>query len=173
MAYFITKAEVIAQAFNRKVEEAKIQDDLIESCGIRHLLPILGEDFYDDVVANPSNYVTLKTYLVPVIANHVKFEILPEIHTEISTAGLNQFTGQNKQPVPRNSLEGLRQTAQDLAKRMGNRLHKYLEDNTDTYPLYSSSSNPQNKVIIAGGIVLDVAKTDNDDDVSGDRLRYY
>jgi hypothetical protein len=49
MAYFITKADVLAVpvVFSREVEEAKIQDDLIESVTQRHILPILGEDFYD------------------------------------------------------------------------------------------------------------------------------
>lgn len=173
MAYFITKAEVLAQAFGRKIEDDKIQDDLVEACGIRYLLPILGEDFYNDVVANPANYTTLKPYLVNVLANYVKFEMLPEIHTEISTAGLNQFTGQNKQTVGRNGMEGLRQSAIDMAKRMAGRLYKYLEDNTTLYTLYNSGSNPQNRVLIAGGIVLDIAKTDNEDDVSGDRIRGY
>ena len=173
MAYFITKADVIAQAFSRTVEDVKIQDNLIESCGIRYLLPILSEDFYDDVVANPGDYTDLKPYLVNVLANYVKFEILPEIHTEISTAGLSQFTGQNKQTTNKNSLETLRQTAIDLALRMADNLLKFLEDNTDTYTLYVSGANPQNRVVIAGGIVFPKGFRDDNGDVSGDRIKSY
>ncbi len=165
MAYFITKAEVIAQAFFRPdIEEDKIQDNLIEACGIRYLKPILGEDFYDDVVDDPASYVDLKVELLPVLANYVKFEILPEIHTETSTAGLNQFTGQNKRAATQNDLEKLRQAALDEAHKFAGKLHKHLEDNTDTYTLYNPNANPQNNVIIAGGIIFDDIKDVNNDD---------
>lgn len=164
MAYFITKSEVKAAVFNRTIEDDKIQDDLIEACGVRYLMPILGEDFYDAVVATPSSYATLKTYLVPIVANYVKLHILPEIHAEISTAGVNQFTGQNKAPAGRNILAGLEQKCIDMAMLHASRLYKYLEDNTDSYPLYYSNANPQNKVKIAGGIVFDVERDEDLDD---------
>lgn len=172
MAYFITKANVIAAVFNRDIEEDKIQDDMIEACGIRYLMPILGEDFYDDVVANPTNYADLKLYLVPVLANYVKFEMLPEIHTEISTAGINEFTGQNKRSGDRNSLEGLRQNCIDAALLQAGRLYKHLEDNEATYSLYVSGANPQNRVKIAGGVVWDQHKKDDEDDDYTMNLRY-
>ncbi len=157
MAYFITKADVLAVpvVFSREVEEDKIQDDLIESVTQRHIMPILGEDFYDDVVANPANYVTLKTYLLPVVANYIKYYILPDIHSEVSTAGINTITGQNKQPVPLESLETVRQSTLDAALLQGQRLLKYLTDNEDDLPLYVPGANPQNRVEIAGGMVFD------------------
>lgn len=155
MAYFITKVDVINAAFTRDVEEAKIQDDLIESAGIRYLLPILGEDFYNAVVLTPGDYTTLKPYLIKVVANYVKYLMLPEIHMEVSTAGLNQFTGQNKQPATRAGMEGVRQSVLEIAEAQAGRLHKFLEDNSDDYSLYFSSANPQNQVTHVGGIVLD------------------
>lgn len=159
MAYFITKAEVIAAAFSRDIEDDKIRDNQIEAAGIRYLLPILGEDFYDDVVANPGDYTTLEPYLIDVVAQYVKYEMLPELHKESSTAGLNNFTGQNKQSATRNDLEGVRQSVIELALSFGQRLLKFLEDNTDTYTLYVSAANPQNQVKIAGGIVFDEGKS--------------
>ena len=166
MAYFITKADVIAipVVFNRDVEENKIHDDLIESVTERHIMPILGVDFYDDVVANPSNYTDLKPYLVAVVANYTKYYMLPEIHSEISTAGVNVMTGQNKQPVPRANMEGIRQAVIDEARLQGQRLLKYLEDNEDTFTLYVPANNPQNRVEIAGGIVFDKSKNYEDID---------
>lgn len=157
MAYFITKADVLAVpvVFSREVEEEKIQDDLIESVTQRHIMPILGEDFYDDVVANPLNYTTLKTYLLPVVANYIKYYILPDIHSEVSTAGINTITGQNKQPVPVESMEVVRQSTLDAAHLQAQRLLKYLTDNEDSLPLYVPGANPQNQVNIAGGMVFD------------------
>lgn len=157
MAYFITKADILAVpvVFSREVEGEKIQDDLIESVTQRHIMPILGEDFYDDVVANPSNYVTLKTYLLPVVANYIKYYILPDIHSEVSTAGINTITGQNKQSVPVNSMEVVRQSTLDAALLQGKRLLKYLTDNEDDLSLYVPGANPQNQVKIVGGIVFD------------------
>lgn len=157
MAYFITKRDIldVPVVFSRGVEEEKIQDDLIESVAQKHILPILGEDFYDDIVANPSNYDTLKTYLLPVVANFIKYYILPDIHSEVSTAGINTITGQNKQPVPLESLATIRQSTLDAALLQGQRLLKYLTDNEDDLPLYSPGANPQNRVEIVGGMVFD------------------
>ena len=166
MAYFITKADVLAipVVFSREIEEEKIQDDLIESVTQMHILPILGEDFYDDVVANPLNYATLKTYLLPVVANYVKYYILPDIHSETSTAGINTITGQNKQPVPLESLENVRQSTIDAAHLQAKRLLKYLTDNEDDLPLYVPGANPQNTTKIAGGIIFDLLKDYEDID---------
>lgn len=157
MAYFITKTDVLTVpvVFNREIEEKKVHDDLIESVTERHIRPILGADFYDDVVANPSDYVTLKTYLVPVVANYVKYYILPEIRSEISTAGLNTIVGQNKQPVTIADLESVRQSVLEEARMQGQRLHKFLEANKDTYTLYVPAANPMNQVQIVGGIIFD------------------
>ena len=166
MAYFITKADVLAfpVVFSREVEEEKIQDDLIESVTQMHILPILGEDFYDDVVANPSNYTTLKTYLLPVVANYIKYYILPDIHSEVSTAGINTITGQNKQPVPVESMETVRQATIDAARLQAKRLLKYLTDNEDTFTLYVPGANPQNTHPIVGDIVFDLGKDYEDID---------
>ena len=173
MAYFITKADVIDYAFSRDIEEDRIQDNLIESCGIRYLMPILGEDFYDAVVLDPDSYVALNVYLVALISNYVKYEILPDLYTEVSTAGLNQFLGENKRPAVRPELAALRQNVLDTATLHSQLLYKYLEDNEASYPLYVSGSNPQNKVVIAGGIVFDLGKTDDDDDDYTNNLRHY
>ena len=164
MAYFITESDVKAAVFNRDIETDKIQSEIIEACGIRYLMPILGEDFYDAVVLTPLSYADLKAYLVPILGNYVKHEMLPEIFSEISTAGINQFTGQNKRNSTRNDMQALRQNCIDAAMLHAGRLYKYLEDNEDSYPLYVSGANPQNKVKIAGGIVFDIPRTDEDDD---------
>ncbi len=157
MAYFITKTEVLAVpvVFNREVEEQHIQDNLIESVTQMHIMPILGEDFYDDVVANPANYVTLKTYLLPIVANYIKYYILPDIHIETSTAGMNTITGQNKQPGQTSNMEKVRQTTLDTAHLHAERLLKYLTDNEDDLSLYVPGANPQNQVKIVGGMIFD------------------
>ena len=163
MAYFITKTDVISYAFSRNIEEGKIQDNLIESCGIKHLMPILGEDFYDAIVLTPASYVDLKVYLVALVSNYVKYEILPSIFTETSTAGLNQFLGENKRGVTPSDMETLRQNVLDTATLHAQMLYKYLEDNEDNYPLYVSGNNPQNKVTIIGGIVFEKVFDEDDD----------
>lgn len=172
MAYFITTADILAipVVFSRAVEVNKIHSDLIESVSQQHFLAILGEDFYDAVVATPASYTALKPYLVALVANWVKYYTLPEIHSEISTAGINTMTGQNKQPVPRTSMEGIRQSVVDEARLQAGRLHKYLEDNTDLYPLYFPGANPQNSVKIAGGMVLE--KPRRYEDIDDFYMRY-
>ena len=112
----------------------------------------------------PDDYTDLKEYLVPVVANYVRYDILPNIYTEESTAGINQFTGQNKRSGAVEDLENLRQAVLVIAQRHSERLHKYLEDNEGAYPLYEAGKNPQNRVEIVGGIVFDAPPFDDDDD---------
>jgi hypothetical protein len=68
---------------------------------------------------------------------------------------MNVITGQNKQPVPLESLANVRQSTLDAALLQGQRLLKYLTDNEDDLPLYVPGANPQNRVEIVGGMVFD------------------
>jgi hypothetical protein len=161
MADFATKSEVLTMAFQRTMPESRIEDGLINAVQVKHLMPILGEDFYDDVVANPINYTTLLTYLKPIVAQFVKYYILPQVYLEISNSGVNQVPGNNRTPASMDGLGIVQQNALDHAELLVKALVKYLDDNSATFTLYYPSVNPAVRYEIAGGIIF---KNDIEDD---------
>jgi len=168
MAALLTKDEVITYAFTRKVDTVKIPDEILEVAQFRHLKPILGEDLYDLVVADPSSYSELVDYIKPFLAYHIKFYVLPIIWADISTTGVNQITGNNRVTGTKDTLETARASALETAQLHADSLTEYLDDNEDTYEDYSKGGNPENQVEILGGIIFGNDFTDDDYDYTQD-----
>ena len=168
MADIATKSEVLTAAFQRTMPESRIEDGLIHSVEVKHIRPLLGDDLYDDVLANPINYTTLLTYLKPILAQFVKFYILPQVYAEVSNTGINQVPGNNRTPATPDTLSSMKQNALDHADLHIQSLNKYLDDNSDSYPLYYQSANPAIKYQIIGGIICEKGPSDDDNDYFND-----
>lgn len=168
MANIMTPAEVITAAFDRDIEASKIPASMISAVQQKHVMPILGEDFYDAVVADLVTYAAVATQIKPMLAYFVKFWALPKIHVETGSTGMAIIQGQNRQPANQNDAEKLREDALQMARMHGDVLRKWLEDNETTYPLYFRGANPQERVQIAGGIIMRKGRVwpdwDDDDD---------
>jgi len=160
----ITPTEVISAAFERQIEQAKVKEDTIEAVQIKHILPVLGEDFYDDVVANPGNYGDLIAQIRPALAYFVKLYLLPHLWSEIGTVGIAQIQGRNRNAAGYDQLGEIKQQTIDLAKLYMNKLTKFLDDNSDSYPLYYIGENAGEKIVEAGGIIFKKRLYPFDDD---------
>ena len=81
MEKLIQISQVIDEAFTRSIGEGKFNKSVIETVQYKYLRPILGDDFFDAVLANPtsSDYITLLTYIKPVLAWYVKYHSLSDI----------------------------------------------------------------------------------------------
>lgn len=154
MADIATIAEVITAAFTRPINVARIPTGMINAVQVKHILPILGEDFYNDVIANPANYATLLTYLKPIVAHYVRFTILPDIFSEVSNTGINKVPGNNRTAGTTEDLGSMRQSTLDIAGLYVKALTKYLNDNETIYPLYIKGNNPDNNIEFAGGLII-------------------
>lgn len=163
MANLMTPAEVISMAFDRAVEENKIPENLIAAAQDKHVKPVLGEDFYEAVVADLVTYAALVTQVKPMLAHFVRFWALPKIHVETGSVGMARIQGQNRQPATQNDSEKLREDALQVARMHGEILRRYLELNASSFPLYSSGSNPQEQIALVGGIVIDKRVHGGDD----------
>lgn len=161
MANLMTASEVISSAFDRSVESTKIPSQLITAAQDKHVRPILGDDFYDAVVADTVTYATLITQIKPMLAQYVKYWALPKIFVETGSVGMARIQGQNRQSANKDEMEVLRQDALYVARMHGEILRKYLDDNQSSYPLYFKGSNPQEQVKIRGGIVMDKGVKDD------------
>lgn len=162
MADIATKTEVIAIAFTRAIPEARIPDGFIHAIEVKYILPILGEDFYDALVLTPGSYTALIALLKPVVAHYVRFELLPSIFVEISNTGLNKVPGNNRSAGTTEDLGSMRQSTLDIAGMYVTSTTKYLDDNYTAYPLYYRGTNPENRVEIMGGIIMQKEETDDD-----------
>lgn len=154
MTDLITKEEVITLAFQRPISTTKIPEGLINSIQVQHLKPALKKDFYNAVIAAPQTYDTLVDLIKPALAAFVKFYILPEIYNDISNSGINKIPGINRAAGTNEDLGSARQIALDQANLAMAAVTDYLNDNATNYPLYSPGGDPNNKVIIAGGIIF-------------------
>lgn len=161
MADLITTTEVIALAFQRPVNKDRIEDALINAIQVRYILPVLGEDFYDAVIAAPGSYTDLVAYLKPIIAYYVKFHILPDISIDVANTGVNKVPGHNRQSGTTEDLGMVKQSTLDTALMYVSAMTKFLDDNYADYPLYYSGSNPDNKIDIAGGIISKTVEIDD------------
>lgn len=159
MADIATKSECIAMAFSRPVSENHIEDGLINAIQVKYILPLLGEDFFDDVILTPASYTALLALLKPIVANYVKFHILPTVFRDVSNTGVNAIPGNNRTTGTTEDLGSVRQSTLDIAQMYADVVLKYLDDNDSSYPLYYKRDN----ILIAGGII--VRKNDNYEDI--------
>lgn len=164
MNRFITAEDVIGMAFSRKLNVNKIPDSFIETAQYKYIRPILGEDLYEAVEADPTSatYATLMTYIKPALAWWIKYLVLPEIYVEIADTGVKTITNQNAQNVSDQRLIEIRENSRIVAEDKIKQLTEYLEDSDLTD--YYGGSNPDNTITVAGGIIFDDSKTWDSDD---------
>jgi hypothetical protein len=164
MAALITKNEFIQAAFTRQISESRIPTDYLEVVQHKYLKPILGADFYDALVAAPSSYTALLSYVKPVLYYYLKYMILPELRNEISDLGTNTIQVSGATPLTDEGFAAQRDQCLVVAEDKVRVLNEYLEDNYTLYPLYYKGLNVSEKCRIVGGIVM---RTDESSDFYG------
>lgn len=149
-----TKSDVVTLAFQRPINENRIEDSLIASIQLKYIKPILGRDFYYAVLTAPLSYPNLLPLIKPIIAHYCRYHLLPEIFTEVSNTGVNKINGNNRSAGTSEDLGSLRQATLDVVLAHSDTLTEYLNENQSSYPLYYPGSNPGNRISFAGGIII-------------------
>lgn len=160
----VSKDYIVVEAFSRRVSESRISDGIINACEIKYLRAVLGTDFYDAVVATPSQYTTLLVFIKPMLAWYVRYMLLPELRAEISDLGINTVNIQSASAVDTDTYAQLRDQSLVVAEVKRKLLIEYLEDNLSLYPLYSSGETPDNQTEIVGGVLFRKPTIDTDED---------
>lgn len=170
----ITKSEIIALAFSRKISDTKILDNIIQVCELKYLKPVITEDFWDVFYADPTNasYTILLAYCKNALSWWVKYTILPEVFTEISDTGVHQINASNAQTVTDQRFIEMRANCADIAQMHTDRITEYLNDNSTSFPLYYSNQNPDSNIEINGGIVFRINKATDTED-GPEKWNYY
>jgi hypothetical protein len=145
-----TKADIKALAFGNNFDINAVKDNVITLVEWEQVLPILGSDLFDDVVANPNNYTTLVSdYLKPYIAWSLKYYIIKGNAIKTGNKGSMTANGSNEQPA---DSEADKRNASAFAQSYKRQLIKELKRGYDAgiYQLWVEykASDFINRIII-------------------------
>ena len=126
-------------------------DEWIASAQLGTIRPLLGDDFYDALVADVSSYFTLiNNYLKYIIAYKTLIIALPFIHIHIFSGGIrvpsNEFgaSGSSKE------RSELARSCEIISETYVKEMKRYLTDNISSYTLYAS----QITIVKKGGLIF-------------------
>lgn len=159
MNKLISASEVISKAFiDQNINTAKIKDAYIEVAQESYLRPILGDDFYDEVLANytTSPYSTLVAQLKSALAFYVKYIALPEIMVSVTDKGALLAQSSSNQPLDAKGRGDVRATALQMADNYAKIAIRWLESDSiiGSYPGYSEGKNIQKRITRKGGLII-------------------
>lgn len=164
MANLITAQQVIDNAFtNKNTDIFLIKDNFIEVAQEEHVRHLLGDDLYDLIRTendadslSTANQTLVDTYIIPMLAFYVKFEVIPDISVNSTSKGLVVLTDQTSEPASNQQRSEIQRKAISHAETLRDKLTRFIEDddNIGDYPLYQKGANITSKVQKRGGIVI-------------------
>jgi len=94
----ITPAEVISLAYITELDPSMIKEEVIHTCELKYIRPILSIPLYEDILLNIPNYSFLiENYIQPCLAFYVKYSIMNQQLLE--TSQYTQGSDPNLSPV--------------------------------------------------------------------------
>jgi len=155
----MTIAEVITAAYTRKVDALQFKAVDIETAEFKYIREALGENLYNEVVADTSTYATfISTYIKPCLAYFVKFTTFEQFYTEVSDRGINHLTGQNVQTVSNAARTDAKtevlNKAQILQEKMIDYVQQQKYENNTLYQKYGQTVNVITEKKIIGGLLI-------------------
>jgi len=158
MTKLITPTQVISLAFEDvNLYTTKIKDAHIYVAQEEYLRPLLGNDFYDDMIAKfgDSPYASLiADYLLIPLAYFVKYVALPELTISVSSLGMNLVQPEGTIATTDKQAGLMRQQAMDVANALMNKAIRYIEDNETTFTEYNQADTVKSESKVLGGIIF-------------------
>lgn len=166
MSNLLTRGQVIFRAFNRNIHETKLSDSVIQSAQYKYIKPVLGDDLFDALIADPDNatYATLLELVKEALAWWVKYISLPEIFVEIADAGVKVIETRDTSQVTDQRFIELRESTRVICEDKTKQITDYLEDDDTNMVDYKSSENADHGVSDAGGIIIRRPNTNYEED---------
>lgn len=148
----ITQAEIISKAIpDPSFDPALLKDSFIEAAQWDYIRPVLGETLYEAVIASPTSYTVLVSYIKDCLAFYALAKAMPFIQYNLSAQGVQinytQYTRAATNDDKANLVQGIIAIGDDFREK----LEEYLSDNDATYTTYS---NDLSDTIHYGGIIL-------------------
>jgi hypothetical protein len=162
----ITAAKVIELAIpNQNFREEWITASAIKIAQENFILPVLGSysdrsglyDYLVDTETLAAEYKTLhEDYIWPALAFYVKYQITPDVFTQLTNIGLMSNSTDNSQTVSKTDKEVYRAQAKQDGDTLITAMLNYLnlDSNSDKFQEWSRGSNVQEQVNYSGGIII-------------------
>lgn len=123
----------------------------------RYLRPVLGEKFYEQLVAeNPSEELQkfANGYLKTPLALYVVAILLPTIASQVGATGVVRLSGEKFDAVDSHTLRRLVRRLRSDADALLDGATSHLNDNAALFPDYDPSLNIRERISLKGGVVL-------------------
>ena len=127
---------------NLNVDEELLHPQIIKAQNLR-IEKILGTNLFDTVLTeiDAQSYTAriitlLEDYIQPALVEWVTYTALPYLNYKITNKSISKKSSDNSEPSDLNEVNYLRQNIRDDAEYYSERMTKFLEANTDTYPEY-------------------------------------
>jgi hypothetical protein len=155
----ITISEVITAAYTRKVDVLQFKAVDIEAAEFRYIRDALGENLYNEVVADTTTYSTfISTYIKPCLAYFVKYSTFEQFFSEISDRGVNHLTGQNFQTVSNAARTDAKTEVLSKANILLEKMIDYVQNekskNNSLFVKYGQNVNVIKEKKIIGGLLI-------------------
>lgn len=164
MAQLISAQEVINTCFtNKNTLAILLKDSFIEVAQLQHIRPVLGDDFYDEIVLQNNNdslttdnKKLVDDFLKDTLAFYVKFEALEDISFNTTSKGVRSIDDEFTSPATDTQRANLALKIRSHADALRDKMIRFIEDedNIDKYPTYKKTENITKTVSTFGGFVL-------------------
>ena len=162
MAKLISSLEVIDKAFLMgNIDPSLISDTYIEVSQEEHIRPILTQDLYNLIVTENdsqtftgSNQTLLNDYIKPALAFYVAADIIPHIAIRTTNKGIMTNTSETSQSATWEERIDIMTRYKEQGATMLEKMVRYLDDNTTTFPLYQNGSSATITTKLKAGIIM-------------------
>lgn len=144
----MTSTEVKTQAVDQPIDE-NLFDRYILPSQRSYVLPLLGEDFYEEMTTQvenstltADNSTLLNEYIKPMLAHYVVYDALPQLHAQVNSRGVFMNISETSEPVSASMFNVLRQNYLHMAERLERDVKHYIdeeqEDDSSKFPDYDA-----------------------------------
>jgi hypothetical protein len=154
MKTLITNEQVITLAFGdgEYLSPEVILDSDIASAEDRYILPVVGEELYQALLAG-SQKVLLDDYVAPALAMAVRTMIQPALNVRTGQAGLHISSSMRADSSTKTAVQTLQKSLRTRRQALLKRLSNYLRNHSAEYPAYDPGRDILQKCSIDGGYV--------------------
>ena len=165
----VTQTEIRTATINDvNFDVSLILDSFIETSQFTHIMPLLGNKFYTNVINNVGNYTDLlngttytyseETYMFRGIKDllcwYSIFDNVDFLHSKINNKGVMSESNEFSQQVQQETINKLKAKYFKICQLIADEITIYLNRNTELYSLYLPSKNVHNTTKVYGGVIF-------------------
>lgn len=146
MIYFVTEEWLKGKTHITQNVDAQDLAPYLELSAITYLVPILGHNFYNELLIKYNNGTTnvdedlLIEYIRPVVGFYSAYEAVPNLSYRISNKGIQSQFGEYSGSEGLVVLDYIRRNILKFCKLNENNLRTFLKENKDKYSGYTNNN---------------------------------